>query len=66
VKFQYDPDQKKRAKEKNQKLVAVDAGGLEFSGPVTQEELMEVNEFLLGFLKRRAARLKAEAEEKAG
>lgn len=60
----YTPEQKKVAREKGLKLVTIDAGGLDFSGPVTEEEQREVAEFLLGFLKRRGERLKAEAKDK--
>ena len=52
----YTPEEKKLAKERNLKLVTIDAGGLEFSGCVTAEEQQEVARFLLAFLDKRAAR----------
>ncbi len=61
----YTAEDKKLARDQNLKLATIDAGGLDFSGPVTVDEQREVADFLLGFLKRRAERLKAEAPAKA-
>lgn len=61
----YTAEQKKDAREKKQKLVTIDAGGLEFQGVVTAEEQREVAEFLLGFMRRRDERLKARGDAAA-
>jgi hypothetical protein len=61
VAAKYTKDQRAEASKTKQKLATLDAGGLSFSGPVTDEEHLEISRFILGFLDRRAAAAKPEA-----
>lgn len=58
----YSAEQRKAAKEKNQHLVTISAGGIEFSGPTSEAERDQLAQYLLDFLKRRRS---TQAEETA-
>lgn len=60
----YTKEQRERAKADGGTLVAVAVGGMEFVGPVGQEEAERVMEFLLGmFARQRAAGQTAKPKE---
>ncbi len=62
----YSAEQRKAAKDSGNHLATISIGGMEFSGPVNDEERDEIAQFLLDFQKRRRhiAEVKAEAAQK--
>jgi len=54
----YTREQRRFAKEKGLTLATLAVTGMEFQGPISEEERREVLDFMTGFLKRRREWLK--------